>query len=506
MSVQRDIEDINKKIKLNVDLVNSKSKLSAERVELERELKGLLAQKPQFETEAEKKIEEEIRKNRSSQAELNAKITVAKKQKDSVTRLKMKVDGFSQQIEELRSTISWEIQENNLDIDIENIIPRFPKKCDEEFDAEEKRVLRRLELLQSDDPAVHPEGRRPLSAMNIELKELEAKLSSDQTKRKKYISFQKRQSNIDKTIKDIDEKLANISKTKDALLPELVANRKERFRSYFSLISMEQEILYSLYQPLSHYLSTSSTEKKSLSFYIQWHADLKKWAEDGENLIDRTKKGPYRGSGELLEKAEELLNDPLQRGDFEEYYQALQQFLDTFKNDEVGILDQLKKDVNLEGFLNWLYSLKHLTLSYGIKYNGVELENLSPGTKGIVLLILYLEMDKDDYRPILIDQPEENLDNESVYHILTEYFRSAKIRRQIIVVTHNPNLVVNTDSEQVITASFQRNPKSGPRILYNSGSLENSSPESNGIRETVCEILEGGATAFYKRELRYNSV
>lgn len=65
-------------------------------------------------------------------------------------------------------------------------------------------------------------------------------------------------------------------------------------------------------------------------------------------------------------------------------------------------------------------------------------------------------MDKNDRRPLLIDQPEENLDNQSVYKGLTGYFKKAKNRRQIILITHNPNLVVNTDSEQVIVASLKR--------------------------------------------------
>jgi DNA repair exonuclease SbcCD ATPase subunit len=86
--------------------------------------------------------------------------------------------------------------------------------------------------------------------------------------------------------------------------------------------------------------------------------------------------------------------------------------------------------------------------------NGVALENLSPGTKGIVLLILYLGMDIGDSRPLIVDQPDENLDNESIYRLLTSYFKSAKKRRQIVLITHNPNLVVNGDSEQIVVALF----------------------------------------------------
>ena len=144
--------------------------------------------------------------------------------------------------------------------------------------------------------------------------------------------------------------------------------------------------------------------------------------------------------------------------------------------------------------LEWLYETEHIRLSYGLKYNGTELEKLSPGTKGIVLLILYLGMDVADTRPLIVDQPDENLDNESIYELLTEYFKRAKERRQILLITHNPNLVVNGDSEQVIVATCNRREDGFPHISYSSGSLEN--PD---IRAKVCRILEGGSTAFRKR-------
>ena len=82
-----------------------------------------------------------------------------------------------------------------------------------------------------------------------------------------------------------------------------------------------------------------------------------------------------------------------------------------------------------------------------------------------------------------------------------QYFRKRKKTRQMIIITHNPNLVVNTDSEQVIAADYDGGRM--PRIVYTSGSLENTSRDASnpGIREKVCSILEGGSEAF-RRENR----
>jgi energy-coupling factor transporter ATP-binding protein EcfA2 len=115
-----------------------------------------------------------------------------------------------------------------------------------------------------------------------------------------------------------------------------------------------------------------------------------------------------------------------------------------------------------------------------------------------------LEVDQGDTRPLIIDQPEDNLDNLSVYSNLIEYFRQRKKTRQIIIITHNPNLVVNTDAEQIVIADYDGT--RSPRIRYRSGALEDTreSGARLGIREGVCEVVEGGTEAFLKREEKYS--
>ena len=112
-------------------------------------------------------------------------------------------------------------------------------------------------------------------------------------------------------------------------------------------------------------------------------------------------------------------------------------------------------------------------------------------------------MDENDELGEYDDEPAENLDNESIYELLTAYFKSAKKRRQITLITHNSHLVVNADSEQVIVATAERCENGPPHITYQSGSLENDLPDDHGIRQNVCRILEGGSDAFRKRERRY---
>ena len=123
------------------------------------------------------------------------------------------------------------------------------------------------------------------------------------------------------------------------------------------------------------------------------------------------------------------------------------------------------------------------------------LEELSPGERGALLLIFYLILDNDDI-PLIIDQPEENLDNESVYNILVHFIKKVKEKRQIIIVTHNPNLAVVCDADQIIHMLIEKENKN--RVKYFSGAIEDST-----INNSIINILEGTLPAFNNRDSKY---
>ena len=161
----------------------------------------------------------------------------------------------------------------------------------------------------------------------------------------------------------------------------------------------------------------------------------------------------------------------------------------------VKIADQLRKDRTVISLYDYIFSLKYLRPQYVLKLGGKELGQLSPGERGILLLAFYLLIDKDNI-PLIIDQPEENLDNQTLYEFLVNCIKDAKERRQIIIVTHNPNLAVVCDAEQVICCSIDK--VQGNRIKYESGSIENPT-----INQRIVDILEGTKPAFDNRKLKY---
>ena len=94
---------------------------------------------------------------------------------------------------------------------------------------------------------------------------------------------------------------------------------------------------------------------------------------------------------------------------------------------------------------------------------------------------------------MLLDQPEDDLDNELIYGLNVEQLRAIKKRRQLIIVTHNANIVVNGDSEMVYPLTV-----SGGRTLID----EKGSIQIRDIRKKICSILEGGQQAFEQRYKR----
>lgn len=120
-------------------------------------------------------------------------------------------------------------------------------------------------------------------------------------------------------------------------------------------------------------------------------------------------------------------------------------------------------------------------------------KDMTGGQKAIALLELIFRFDDEKY-PILIDQPEDDLDVGGVASDLVNFIISEKQDRQIIIVTHNASLVICADTENVINSVIQKNGSSKYNFLYETGSIENSQR-----RKDIIEVLEGGIEALQKR-------
>jgi len=164
---------------------------------------------------------------------------------------------------------------------------------------------------------------------------------------------------------------------------------------------------------------------------------------------------------------------------------------------EIRISDQVRKESSEAQVLDELFSLEWLVPKYRLTWSGKSLEQLSPGERGSLLLIFYLLIDRRDV-PLIIDQPEENLDNQTVYELLVPCVKEARKRRQVVLVTHNPNLAVVCDVDQVIHCAIDK--KNRNKVTYVTGALENPT-----INQYTVDVLEGTRPALDQRESKYQS-
>lgn len=173
---------------------------------------------------------------------------------------------------------------------------------------------------------------------------------------------------------------------------------------------------------------------------------------------------------------------------------------------------KLRQGINSYDLVNAL-SGDWYNIHYVVKNEGDDLKQMSPGKKGLVLLELIVELEKGTC-PILIDQPEDDLDNQSIYTNLRSFIKEAKCRRQIIIVTHNANIALGADAEELIIANQDGagNKNKSAKFEYRSGAIENNIQDKKqseyyldqcSIQEHACRILEGGREALERRRKKY---
>jgi len=301
------------------------------------------------------------------------------------------------------------------------------------------------------------------------------------------------------TLKYYEKKIRDLESI-PGKLQEARGNRKAKTMAIYSVILGLKETYKELYLPVLRFIDTNRFIKETATLSFEVSVVNAGFEEKFFNIINRHVIGTFYG----LEEGHQKLSELLSSHDFDTE-QGLEFFLNNIiyaiEHDiregkkEIRVKDQLRKGQTVEMLYDLIFSLEYLRPRYSLRMADKELSQLSPGERGTLLLLFYLLVDKDD-RPLVIDQPEENLDNQTVYEQLVNSIKKAKKRRQIIFVTHNPNIAVVCDAEQIIHAHLDK--KNNFKMNYTSGSLENPI-----INKAVLDILEGTRPAFKKRDEKY---
>lgn len=303
---------------------------------------------------------------------------------------------------------------------------------------------------------------------------------------------------------EIPESLEGIKNRKEQLesLPlersKLINQRLDITKKIHLLLSKQKENRESLFEPVQRLIKNNELIRDE--YKLQFRSELSTTVDSlSTRLFSLIKQssGEFRGEVESLSVIRDLLDkyDVNESDDVIDLVTDLYTKLESSSNNQVGINSHLRKDRSAVEVYDLIYGLDYLTPRYTLMFQGAYIGQLSPGQRGALLLIFYLLVDKGN-NPIILDQPEENLDNETIVSLLVPVINEAKNKRQIIMVTHNPNLAVVCDAEQIIHCEFSRN--DGNKIIYTSGAIECSL-----INNKVIDVLEGTMPAFNNRKIKY---
>ncbi len=288
-------------------------------------------------------------------------------------------------------------------------------------------------------------------------------------------------------------------------LPEKIsALRSEQIRLALEIHSEKQaqaEVYRNLYGPVQKFINSHELAKDKLNLEFRAELTNQDFADRLLGLLALNRRGSFMGVDEGRAKVESFTQatDWDDAESISRFLELLDQALHEDQRENpavpVQLRDQLLSKKKIEEVFDLLYGLEYIEPRYILRWDGKELSMLSPGERGTLLLVFYLLIDKGDM-PLVIDQPEGNLDNHTVARVLVDCIREARKRRQVFLVTHNPNLAVVCDADQVVYASMDKS--NGNAITYSSGSLEN--PD---ISQYVTDVLEGTRWAFGVRRTKY---
>lgn len=285
-------------------------------------------------------------------------------------------------------------------------------------------------------------------------------------------------------------------------LKTLKVQRVNLSKEIFDILNEQRQAREDLFAPVQVLIEKNSLirEEYKLLFQATLGGSADSMAEGLFSVIKQNT-GDFRGGDEsysVLRKIAEKYNFN-ERDDvlafIEELHDKISETAKQAGNGGVGIHSILRTGRFAQEVYDMIFSLSFLEPRYSLLFQDTQIEQLSPGQRGALLLIFYLLVDKGR-NPIVLDQPEENLDNETVVRLLAPVLAEAKKKRQIILVTHNPNLAVYCDAEQIIYSEFDRT--NSKKITYSSGSIENPV-----INTHVVDVLEGTMPAFNNRRIKY---
>ena len=482
------IDDYNKKIS---DLVKKWFRLSDSIVGLQEKVKNL-GDKEAIEkekNEIERKINEHKKKYSLNEDELKKYQEI----ESEITELKSKIAQNEKDLENFQSILGEEGTFQALKLELEPSIEFLPQtlaeKINDELIRNEKDILQKINKIALEYKENLIQNTENLKKKSQQVLENNKVLIDKYKKNEELEKLLSKFSEYKEKLKSIETYENEIKKRRTEL-----ENKEKKIKEF---IDERARILEALRNSLTNLDQKDMNIRFDIEYKIKTE-DLEKVAQK-VNLKEATNfVKNYKLKIEIIRQKPDLL--------LKEIYSGEQKINSGYKKEEVAIeLLTLTETILFVGEME------------NDKIGGFSETTMTPGRRALFLLRLILA-ESDDKWPLLIDQPEDNLDSRSIVEEIVPFLRGKKKERQIIMVSHNANFVIGADSEQIIVANRNgsNSPNEGGRQFnYLTGSIEYTKKKDEsikdtlkcqGVREHACLILDGGKEAFEHRRNKYNLV
>jgi hypothetical protein len=491
---------INKLIFQNPKIVDSiqkyemsKTKENQKRIEIDLQQKSKTIKKLEDDTKVEeyKNLEIEKKRLQANLNDINSRITEIEKllSEDKIEIAKKK----QKQIDDLKT------KKELLILLKEQILmaSKFLKEDLLEFNATVEKInslyskigetTRYTTIVYGDEPKLKTD----LEKSESEISKIIEKISKMQEEIDKYESGIKTHTILLGKKKVIEDSLSNAEKKKGELESKkrkLGSEIVERKKLFINLIKATLDLKNKYDEVISIYATNKAQILSELEFVAEVVFDSERFLDRAEDIVDNRKvvvrsddnSGPFHKMISLYNKIASGENGKIDE---------LAEQIDVINEDLKSKIKQ-STIVSDEELYNLVYG-NYLSVIPFVKYKSTRINKLSLGQKATVLIKIYLA---EGENPIIIDSHDEHLDNAFIMDELMGSIREAKKYRQVILVSNNGNVVINSDAEQVIIA----NRAGSGEISYTAGAIENPT-----IRDIAIKVLEGGSEAFKRRQQKY---
>ena len=446
-------KQIEQKIQELSDNIESENRLRGERNDLARQIE-------QIEKSGHREVLQNYRKRQQQRNEINNVEDNWRKMRDQIKELRDSVapvqfnsqyfDGYDEMLSALRTANEkWVAISDNLS----------------ELAQEAQTILSNWQFEKK-----HAAWLRSLEAEMDQYDQLRTQLEQQEIDPNRYPSLLTQQRNLQRELQQIGayrSRIGELEVEKQIVFENIVMNRKaltERRIAFLTRVLKDNSSVSIEVLPFGQDWAGIEKEIRSiLQCPVRYGRDFQNLKHAYESSCDQKIEG-LKGMIERIRNGE--------RGNWTGWFIKRVQ----------GLPQESISDFNL-----W-FPEDDLKITFGAQNQPIE--QGSPGQKTAALLAFILSYGSE---PLLLDQPEDDLDNELIYDLIVQQLRETKSRRQIIVVTHNANIVVNGDAEMVLPLEVA----GGETHLRRAASIQNEK-----VRQLICNILEGGQQAFEQRYKR----